>query len=90
MPLLPLMECFAIGGGSGSFSWESTEPRTESSALVMRLGDNNYSRNFDSAKFPGPGVTVSVWKRFEFLIRSVNHLKTARQKIVNQSENGYG
>ena len=26
----------------------------------------------------------------EFVIRSVNNLKTAKHKIVNQSENGYG
>ena len=36
-----------------------------------------------------PGVTVSVCKRFEFVIMSVNNLKTARHKIVDQSENGY-
>ena len=34
--------------------------------------------------------TVRVFERFEFLIRSVNNLKTARHKIVNQSDNGYG
>ena len=27
---------------------------------------------------------------FEFVIRSVNNVKTARQKTVNQSENEYG
>ena len=33
-----------------------------------------------------PGVTVSVYKWFEFVIRSANNLKTARHKIINQSE----
>ena len=33
-------------------------------------------------------VTVSVCKRFQFVIRSVNNLKTPGNKIVNQSENG--
>ena len=28
--------------------------------------------------------------RFEFVIGSMNNLKKARRKIVNQSENGYG
>ena len=36
------------------------------------------------------GVKVWVCKRFEFGIRSVNNLKTARHNIVNHSENGYG
>ena len=36
------------------------------------------------------GVTVSVCKRFQFVITSVNNLKMSRHKIVNQSENGYG
>ena len=35
------------------------------------------------------GVMISVCKRVEFVIRSVNNLKTARYNIVNQSENGY-
>ena len=34
-------------------------------------------------------LPVWVYKRFEFVDRSVNNLKTARYKIVNQSENGY-
>ena len=37
-----------------------------------------------------PGVTLSVCKLIEFVIRSVNHLKTASQNIVNQSENASG
>ena len=34
--------------------------------------------------------TVRVFERFEFFIRSVNNLKTARHTIINQSDNGYG
>ena len=45
-----------------------------------------------TAKFPEISSTiVTVWfcKRFEYVIRSENNLKTARHKIVNQSENRY-
>ena len=35
------------------------------------------------------GVMVSLCKRFAFVIRSLNNLKTARHRTVNQSENGY-
>ena len=35
-------------------------------------------------------VTVWVCKRVEFVIRSVNTLKTAKHKSVSQSENCYG
>ena len=35
-------------------------------------------------------VAVSVCKQFEFVIRSVNNVKTAREKTVNQSETNMG
>ena len=36
------------------------------------------------------GVTVWVFKWFEFVIRAVNNLKTVRHNMFNQSEIGYG
>ena len=49
----------------------------------------NYQHTHHSNNFQ-TGVTVLVCKRFEFVIRSVNNVKMARYKIVNQYENGYG
>ena len=51
---------------------------------------NIYISSILTISVPSPCVTVSVCKQFEFVIRSVNNVKTARQKIVNQSENEYG
>ena len=33
-----------------------------------------------------PGDMVCIYKRFEFVIRSVNNLNTAIHKIVNQAQ----
>ena len=52
---------------------------------------NSASLNMDSfaQHVSSPSVTVWVGKQFEFVISSVNNLKTAMHKIVNQSENCY-
>ena len=54
---------------------------------------NDVSTKTDSVSDDGRlriGVTVRVCKQFEFVIISVNNVKTARQKTGNQSENEYG
>ena len=60
------------------FHLSKTEPKTDSIYPCAWLTAYRCTRLID---------TLS---RFEFVIRSVNKLKTASQKTVNQSENRYG
>ena len=60
---------------------------TGNKAICNKALDIHIARSVQVTNYPA--VTVLVCKRFEFLIRSMNNLKTTRRKMVNQSGNGY-
>ena len=53
-------------------------------AEQLEFQTQNHAERCSEGSVSGP----VLW--FQFVISSVNNLKKARHKVVNQSENGYG